>query len=123
VPPAHAWSRPQPSNDQIPWSRAGPPRLGSQSERQAEPEGLCPGESLRGSGANGSGLGRKRCLSLEEVAKRGERPNPVADDLGYRQQGHGEDGARNAPHPEPEDERQDDENRIEGEPSRQEHRR
>src|SRR5271165_1079976 len=61
--------------------------------------------------------------SLEKVAKCSQRPNTVADDLGNRQHGHGEDHARNTPHPEPEDERDDDEDGIEGEPSGQKHRR
>jgi hypothetical protein len=56
---------------------------------------------------------------LEKVAKRSQRPNTVADDLGNRQHGHREDRARNTPHPEPEDERDDDEDGIEGEPSGQ----
>src|ERR1700691_5943814 len=64
-----------------------------------------------------------RNSTLEKVTKSGKRPNPVADDLSYGQHRHGEDGPGNTPHPEPEDERENDENGIESEPSCQKHRR
>ena len=57
------------------------------------------------------------------MAKCGQRPKTVADDLRNRQHRHGEDRARNTPHPEPKNERDDDEDGIEGEPSGQKHRR
>jgi len=60
--------------------------------------------------------------SCEKVANCSERSNPVAEDLGSGQHWHGEDRAGNTPHPEPEDERQNDEHGIEGEPSRQQDR-
>src|SRR5579862_6099207 len=52
-----------------------------------------------------------------------QRLNTVANDLSNCQHGHGEDPARNTPHPEPKDERDDNEYGIEGEPSGQEHGR
>ena len=57
------------------------------------------------------------------MAKSSQWLKTVADDLSNRQHGHREDRARNTPHPEPEDERDDDENGIQGEPSGQKHRR
>ena len=60
---------------------------------------------------------------LEKVTECSQRPNTVADDLSGRQHGHRQDRAGNTPHPEPEDERDDDEDGIEGEPSGQKHRR
>jgi hypothetical protein len=41
----------------------------------------------------------------EKMTNRGQRPDPVADNLGNRQHGHGEDSTGKTPHPEPEDER------------------
>ena len=62
-------------------------------------------------------------LSLKKMAECGQRLKTVADDLSNRQHGHRKDPARNTPHPEPEDERDDDEDGIEGEPPSQKHRR
>ena len=56
------------------------------------------------------------------MSKGGERPNPVADDFSDGQHWHGEDRSGSTPHPEPEDERDDDENGIEGEPLGEKHR-
>jgi WD40 repeat protein len=50
-----------------------------------------------------------------------QRLKTVAYDLSNRQHRHREDRAWNTPHPEPEGERDDDEDGIEGEPSGQEH--
>jgi hypothetical protein len=62
-------------------------------------------------------------LPLEKMTECGQRLKTVADDLSNRQHGHREDPAGNAPHPEPEDERDDDKNGIESEPPSQKHRR
>ena len=50
--------------------------------------------------------------TLKEVAKCSQRLKTVANDFSNRQHGHRQDHARNTPHPEPEDERDDDEDRI-----------
>jgi hypothetical protein len=47
---------------------------------------------------------RENLSCLEKVAKCSQRPNTVADDLGNRKHGDGEDHARDTPHPEPEEE-------------------
>src|SRR5271166_6334413 len=60
---------------------------------------------------------------LKKMTECSQRPNTVADDLSGCQHGHRQDCAGNTPHPEPEDERNDDEDGIEGEPSGQKHRR
>ena len=67
--------------------------------------------------------GRRAQEPLKKVAKCSQRSHAVADDFSNRQHGHGEDHAWHTPHPEPKDERDDDEDRIEGEPSGQKHRR
>ena len=69
------------------------------------------------------GLRKRLSLPFKKVAKCSQRLKTVADNLSNRQHGHRKDPARNTPHPEPEDERDDDEDGIEGEPSRQKHRR
>ena len=80
-----------------------------------------------GSAVKGKSPARGRAFfvdsPLKEVAKCSQRPNTIADDLSNSEHGHGEDSARNTPYPEPEDERDNDENGIEGEPSGQKHRR
>ena len=70
-----------------------------------------------------SGLRKRLSLALKEMPKCSQRLKPVADDLGNRQHGHRKYPARNTPHPEPEDEGDDHEDGIEGEPSGQKHRR
>ena len=62
-----------------------------------------------------------RVSAFKKVAKCSQRSNTVADDLRNRQHGYREDRARNTPHPEPEDERDDDADGIEGESSGQNH--
>ena len=61
--------------------------------------------------------------SLKKMTDRSQRLKSIADDLRGRQHGHRQDRAGNTPHPEPEDERDDNEDGIEGEPSGQKHRR
>jgi len=58
---------------------------------------------------------------LKKMTERSQRLKTIAYDLNNRQHGHREDPARNTPHPEPEDERDDNEDGIEGEPSGQKH--
>jgi hypothetical protein len=50
--------------------------------------------------------------TLKEVAKCSQWLKTVANDFGNRQHGHRENHARNTPHPEPEHERDDDEDGI-----------
>src|ERR1051326_4215025 len=61
-------------------------------------------------------------LSLDEMAKRCESPDTVADDLGNSQHRHSEDRTKNAPHPIPEDQRQDDQHRVDREALGEQHR-
>src|SRR5208282_102314 len=70
-----------------------------------------------------TGPSRFAASPLKKVTECCQRLKTVADDLSNRQHGHREDPARNTPHPEPENERNDDEDGIEGEPSGQKHRR
>jgi hypothetical protein len=60
---------------------------------------------------------------LKKMTERSQWLKTVADDLSNRQHRHGEDHAWNTPHPEPEDEREDGEDGIEGKSSGQQHRR
>jgi len=60
---------------------------------------------------------------LKKMTECSQRLKTIAYDLYNRQHGHREDPAWNTPHPEPEDERDDNEDGIEGEPSGQKHRR
>ena len=69
-----------------------------------------------------SGLSASGCENLDGLT--GPQPGSTIDGPPVivrlnRQHGHREDCARNTPHPEPEDERDDDEDGIEGEPSGQ----
>ena len=59
----------------------------------------------------------------KKVAECSQRLNLVADDLSNRQHWNGEDRTRNTPQPKPEDERDDDKDWIECEPSGHKHRR
>jgi len=62
-----------------------------------------------------SGAGLSSTSSFQHVAKGAERPQPIRDDLNDRQHGNRQNRAGYAPHPVPEDQREDDSDRIDGE--------
>jgi len=62
-----------------------------------------------------SGAGLSSTSSFQHVAKGAERPQPIRDDLDDRQHGNRQNRAGYAPHPVPEDQREDDSDRIDGE--------
>ena len=62
-------------------------------------------------------------FSADEMSKSHERPDAIADDLEDGEQRHGEQRTGDAPHPIPEDQRDDDQDRIEFEAPCQQQRR
>ena len=62
-------------------------------------------------------------ISAKEVAERHQRLDGVGDQFQRSEHGHRENGAGNAPHPIPEDQRNDDKHRVERKAAGEQNRR